>query len=95
MEPRDCQVVGLGLGLVGGLATVAGLVRAGAFGVAVMALAATGSVLLALSNLADREPFDIESTLAHRVATWGGAVLALALGVLLLGIGVVSVVGFR
>ncbi|MFD1646936.1 hypothetical protein [Haloarchaeobius litoreus] len=94
MEPRRCYVVGLGLCLVGGLATVASLVLAGAFGIGVLALVATGTFVLALSNVPDREPFDIEPTLAHRVATWGGAVFALALGVLMLGVGVVSVVTF-
>ncbi|WP_440988406.1 hypothetical protein [Haloarchaeobius baliensis] len=94
MEPRQCHVVGLVLCLVGGLVTVASLALAGAFGIAVLALAATGSFALALSNVSDREPFDIEPTLSYRVATWGGAVLSLALGLLMLGVGIYSFVTF-
>ncbi|MFC4406724.1 hypothetical protein [Haloarchaeobius iranensis] len=94
MEPRQCYVVGLGLCLVGGLATVVSLVLAGAFGVGAIALAATGTFVLALDNVPDREPFDIEPTLAHRVATWGGAVFTLVAGIVMLGIGVLSAVTF-
>lgn len=94
MEPRHGHVVGLVLCLVGGLATVASLALAGAFGTAVLALAATGSVALALSNVPDREPFDVAPTLAHRVATWGGAIFALVLGVFVLVLGVASFLTF-
>ncbi|WP_257299216.1 hypothetical protein [Haloarchaeobius sp. FL176] len=94
MEPRQCYVVGIGMCLVGGLATVASLVLAGAFAVAVLALAATGTFVLALSNVPEGEPFDLESTLAHRIATWGGAAFVLGVGVLMLGVGVASFVAF-
>jgi|AntRauTorcE11898_2_1112593.scaffolds.fasta_scaffold91549_2 hypothetical protein len=94
MEPRQCYVVGLGLCLVGGLATVASLALAGAYASGVLALAATGTFVLALANVSERGPFDLESTLAHRVATWGGAVLVLALGLFMVGVGVVSLATF-
>ena len=94
IDPRRCTVVGLGLALLGGLETVASLVLAGAFGLAVIALAATGSIALALSNVSERGRFDIEPTLAHRAATWAGAVFTLVAGIVMLGIGVLSAVTF-
>lgn len=88
MEPQPFYVAGFGLGLVGGLATGAGLALAGSLATAVLALAATIPVALGLARAIGREEFDLESTLAHRVGRWGGAVVVVAVGLLLFGVGI-------
>lgn len=90
MESRHLYLVGYGLGLVGSLAAVAAVVLAGAVAIGVIMLGATVTFVLGIVDGVTREDLDRERSLVYRVGNWGGAVLVVGLGILLLAVGVVS-----
>ena len=89
-ESRLLYVAGYGLGLVGTLATVAGLLLAGSMAAGVLALGVAFPLVLGLVGVSRSEAFDIGSTLAYRVGNWGGGILVAGVGLAMLGIGVVT-----
>ncbi|WP_123533594.1 hypothetical protein [Halosimplex salinum] len=91
---KQVYAVGFGLGLIGSLAVVAGLVLGGSAAFGVGALGATFTFALGLVRLSDREDFDRAHSLAYRVANLGGAVFVVALGLLMLAIGITTLVAF-
>lgn len=94
MKCRHVYAMGIGLGLVGSLAAVAGMVLAGAVTIGVLGLGATVTFAICLVNVFRREDFDRDHSLAYRAANWGGALFVVGLGLLLLGVGVVSLATF-
>ncbi|WP_135364131.1 hypothetical protein [Halosimplex halophilum] len=91
---RTVYAVGFGLGLAGSVAAAAGLALAGSPATGGIALGATFVFVLGLADVFDREDFDRDHSLAYRLGNWGGAVLAVALGLVMLAVGVASVVAF-
>ncbi|MBZ6496318.1 hypothetical protein [Natrinema longum] len=90
MDARQLYVVGLGLGLIGSLVTVVSLVLAGFVTTAVIGLGTTFTFAVGLDNVFTREDFDREHSLIYRVVNCGGAVIVVALGLLMLTVGIVS-----
>jgi hypothetical protein len=90
MNTRQVYAVGLGLGLLGSLVTAASQVLAGYVAIGVLTFGAAVALFLGLVNVFEREDFDREHSLPYRVANFGGAVFVVALGLLLLGVGVWS-----
>jgi hypothetical protein len=90
MDTRQLYVAGLGLGLIGSLVTVVSLVLAEFVTNAVIGLGTTFTFALGLKNVFTREDFDREHSLIYRVVNCGGAVIVVALGLLMLTIGIVS-----
>lgn len=94
MDVRHCYAAGCVLGFVGSLAAVAGMVLAGSVAIAVIALGTPVVFVLALRNVFTNERFDRDHSLVYRVVNWGGALFVVALGLLMLAVGVVSLSAF-
>ena len=94
MNCRSVYLVGFALGLVGSLATAAGLFVAGQAPTAVMVFATSTVFVLAVRNTRDREDFDRDHRLLHRVVNWVGASVVLALGLVMVLVGLWSLVAF-
>ncbi|WP_455448882.1 hypothetical protein [Natrinema thermotolerans] len=90
MDARQLYVVGLVLGLIGSLVTVVSLVVAGFMTTAVIGLGATFTFAVSLENVFTRTDFDREHSLIYRIVNWGGTVIVVALGLLMLTVGLVS-----
>ncbi|WP_436909335.1 hypothetical protein [Halosimplex marinum] len=91
---RHVYAVGIGLGLVGSVAAAAGLALAGSPATGGVALASTIGLVLGFVTLFNREDFDRDHALAYRLGNWGGAVLTVALGLVMLAVGVASILAF-
>jgi hypothetical protein len=85
---REVYAVGCVLGFVGSLVLVVGQVLAGAVATGVISLGATVTFAIVLGNVLRREDFDRDHALPYRVLNFGGALVVVALGLLLLGVGV-------
>ena len=85
---REVYAVGCGLGLVGSLVLVASQVLAGAVAYGVLTLGATFTFVVVLGNVYRREDFDRDHSLTYRVLNFGGALVVVALGLLMLAAGV-------
>lgn len=85
---REGYALGCVLGLVGSLVLVAGLVLAGATPYGVITLGATVTFAVVLGNVYRREDFDRDHSRVYRALNLGGALFVVALGLLLLGVGV-------
>jgi hypothetical protein len=94
MDTRTVYAGGAGLGLVGSLVTVAGIVRAGSPGTAAVAGGSTVTFALVLGNVSRREDFDRDHALGYRLANLGGALVVVALGLVMLAMGIVTVTAF-
>ncbi|MDF9746518.1 hypothetical protein [Natrinema salsiterrestre] len=90
MDTRQLYVVGFGLGLIGSLVTVVSLALAEFVTSAVIGLGTMFTLALGLVNTFTREDFDRDHSLTYRVVNWGGAVIVVALGLLMLTVGIVS-----
>ncbi|MFA9501245.1 hypothetical protein NP511_03230 [Natrinema thermotolerans] len=90
MDTQQLYVVGLVLGLIGSLVTVVSLVLAGFVTTAVIGIGATFAFAVSLENIFSRTDFDREHSLSYRIVNWGGAVIVVALGLLMLTVGLVS-----
>ncbi|WP_254763890.1 hypothetical protein [Natrinema marinum] len=89
MGPWKLYVVGLGLGLVGTLVTVVSLVLAGFVTSSVIGLGAAFTFAVSLTNVS-RADSDRDHLLLYRVGNWAGAVIVIAIGLLMLTVGIVS-----
>jgi len=85
---REVYAVGCVLGLVGSLVLVAGQVLAGAVAYGVLTLGATFTFAIVLRNVYGREDFDRNHSLTYRTLNLGGALFVVALGLLMLGVGI-------
>ena len=100
MRSRQLSVVGFGLGLIGSLATVAaslGLILSGVVASGLLFMGSLVSTVLFSRGLVDAVTdtgFDVERSVTNRVANWIVAVIAAALGLLMLAVGVVSLSTF-
>lgn len=90
MESRQLYAVGYGLALLGSLATVASLVLAGLVANSILVLLATFVFVNGLATVFAREDVDREHTLTYRIGNWVGAVIAVAVGLLMIAVGIVS-----
>ncbi|MGQ3414160.1 hypothetical protein ACT4ML_18180 [Natrinema sp. LN54] len=90
IDTRQLYVVGLVLGLIGSLLTVVSLVLAGFVTTAVIGLVTTFAFAVSLENVFTREDLDREHSLSYRVVNCGGAVIVVALGLLMLTVGMMS-----
>jgi hypothetical protein len=85
---RAVYAIGCVLGLVGSLVLVAGQVLAGSVTTGVLTLGATATFAIVLGNVYRREDFDRDHSRTYRVLNLGGALFVVALGLLLLGVGI-------
>jgi hypothetical protein len=85
---REVYAVGCVLGLAGSLVLVAGQVLAGAVAYGVLTLGATFTFAIVLRNVYSREDFDRNHSLFYRTLNLGGALFVVALGLLMLGVGI-------
>lgn len=69
---------------------LASLVLAGLVVNNVLVLLSTFTFVLSLVRVFTREDFDREHSLAYRIGNWGGAVIAVAIGLLMIAVGIVS-----
>jgi hypothetical protein len=88
MGARAVYAVGCVLGFVGSLVLVAGQVLAGAAATGVVPFGATVTFVIVLGNVLRREDFDRDHSLGYRLLNFGGALVVVALGFLVLGLGV-------
>jgi len=85
---RELYAIGCVLGLVGSLVLLAGQVVAGAPAIGVVTLGAAVTFAVVLGNVYRREDFDRDHSSLYRALNLGGALFVVALGLLLLGVGV-------
>ena len=85
---REVYAIGCVLGLVGSLVLVVSQVLAGAVAYGVLTLGATVTFLIVLGNVYRREDFDRDHSRVYRALNLGGALFVVALGLLLLGVGI-------
>ncbi|WP_238717345.1 hypothetical protein [Natronorubrum halophilum] len=90
MKSWQLYAVGYGLALLGSLVVVASLVLAGLVAYTILVLPATFVLVNGLVSIHTREDLDRKHSLAYRVGNWGGAVITVALGFLMLAVGIVS-----
>lgn len=90
MRPQQLYVVGFALALIGSLATAAAQVLAGTAAIGVLTLGGTVALAFGLRNVLARDGFALEPSLSYRVANWGGAAFVVAIGLLMVGIGIAS-----
>lgn len=88
--PRQVYIVGFGLGLIGSLATAISLLLAGSLSIGILSLGTTLTFVLVLGNISKKKEFDMAHSLAYRVGNWGCALIALALGLLMLVVGIMA-----
>jgi len=85
---REVYAVGCVLGLVGSLVLVASQVLAGAVAYGGLTLGATFTFVVILGNVYRREDFDRDHSLLYRLLNFGGALVVVVLGLVLLAAGV-------
>ena len=85
---RELYAVGCVLGFVGSLVLVAGQVLAGAVAIGAISLGASATFAIVLGNVYRREDFDRDHSLPYRLLNFGGALVVVALGLLMLGVGI-------
>ena len=89
VSARQLYAVGFGLAILGGLGAAAGLALAGSPG-SVLVLVAVLPLVFGLASTVRQEPVDWDHSLAYRVGNVCGALVAVALGLVMLAVGVVS-----
>ncbi|WP_440763488.1 hypothetical protein [Natronorubrum sp. DTA7] len=90
MVPRQLYAVGYGLALLGSLAIVASLVLAGLVAYSVLVLSTTLVLLNGLFSVFRGEDSNREHSLTYRIGNWVGAVIVVALGLLMIAVGIAS-----
>jgi len=98
MEHRNHHIVGYGLALIGALATGASLIFSD--NVVFSEVAPTGvtvlggllALLLGLRNVLSKTSteYDLEHSVAYRVANWGAVLIVITAGLLLFAVGMIS-----
>jgi len=85
---REVYAIGCVLGFVGSLVLVVSQILAGAVAYGVLTLGGTVTFVIVLGNVYRREDFDRGHSLLYRVVNFGGALVVVALGLLMLGAGI-------
>jgi uncharacterized membrane protein len=85
---REVYAVGCVLGLVGSLVLAASQVLAGAAAYGALTLGSTFVFVIVLGNVYRREDFDRDHSRVYRALNFGGALVVVALGLLMLAAGV-------
>jgi len=88
VSARQLYAVGFGLGILGTLGAAAGLALAGSPG-SVLVLVAVLPLVFGLASTVRQDPVDWDHSLAYRVGNVCGALVAVALGLVMLAVGIV------